>query len=84
MPIVYHRDAPVESFSHPYMEILTILAETGEAWMAGQEGVVKRTPGMTLSLPAHLRHGFRMTGDQPWSPYAVHVSPERVVPMYEE
>jgi quercetin dioxygenase-like cupin family protein len=26
--------------SHPYMEILTILAGTGEAWMEGQEGLV--------------------------------------------
>lgn len=84
MPIVYHRDVPVESFSHPYMEILTLLAATGEAWMARQEGVVKRTPGMTLSLPAHLRHGLRVTGDQPLPTYSVHVSPECVVPIHEE
>jgi mannose-6-phosphate isomerase-like protein (cupin superfamily) len=119
MPIVYHRDVPVESFpggatyqtlvgnaqgstpvrigiqvsppgyatlthSHPYIEILTILEGTGEAWMVGQEGVVKLTPGMTLSLPAHLRHGFRVTGDQPLTTYGVHVSPKRVVHIHEE
>ena len=31
--------------SHPYMEILTILSGTGEAWIEGQEGMAKLEPG---------------------------------------
>lgn len=70
--------------SHPYMEILTILDGTGEAWMEGQEGVVPLAPGMTLTLPAHLRHGFRVTGNQPLKTYGVHASSERIVHIHEE
>ena len=70
--------------SHPYMEILTILEGRGEVWMEGQEGTVTLEPGMTLTLPAHLRHGFRVTGDQPLQTYGVHVSPERIVYVHEE
>ena len=65
--------------SHPYMEILTILEGTGEAWMEGQEGVVRIEPGMTLVLPPNLRHGFRVTGSQSLKTYGVHSSPNRIV-----
>ncbi len=65
--------------SHPYMEILTILEGTGEAWMEGQDEVVPLAPGMTLVLPANLRHGFRATGEQPLKTYGVHASPHRIV-----
>jgi mannose-6-phosphate isomerase-like protein (cupin superfamily) len=70
--------------SHPYMEILTILEGTGEAWLDGREGVVPLTPGMTLVLPANLRHWFRVTGDQPLKTYGVHASPQRIVEVHAE
>ena len=69
--------------SHPYMEILTILEGTGEAWMEGQDGVIELKPGMTLVLPAHVRHGFRNTGTQPLKTYGVHASSHRLVDVHE-
>jgi mannose-6-phosphate isomerase-like protein (cupin superfamily)/ketosteroid isomerase-like protein len=68
--------------SHPYVEILTILAGTGEAWMEGREGTVALAPGMTLVLPAHVPHGFRVTGAGPLTTYGVHSSPHRIVDVH--
>jgi mannose-6-phosphate isomerase-like protein (cupin superfamily) len=65
--------------SHPYMEILTILAGEGEAWMDGEPGPIRIAPGMTLVLPANVRHGFRVTGTSPLETLGVHVSPRRIV-----
>jgi quercetin dioxygenase-like cupin family protein len=114
MPIVYHKDVPLEPFpggatyqtlvgdttgstpvrvgiqvsppgyrtpthSHPYMEIITILDGTGEAWMEGREGTVKLEPGMTLVLAPDLPHGFRATGSHPLRTLGVHASPHRIV-----
>jgi quercetin dioxygenase-like cupin family protein len=70
--------------SHPYTEIITILEGRGEAWMEGQDGVVELRPGMTLMLPPHLRHGFRVVGGQPLQTYGVHASPHRIVDMHQE
>jgi mannose-6-phosphate isomerase-like protein (cupin superfamily) len=117
MPIVYHKDVPLESFgggatyqtlvgdaegstpvrigiqvsppgyatpthSHPYVEILTILEGTGEAWMQGRDDLVALQPGMTLILPADLPHWFRATGEQPLKTYGVHASPHRLVDIH--
>jgi mannose-6-phosphate isomerase-like protein (cupin superfamily) len=69
--------------SHPYMEILTILSGTGEAWIEGQEGLTMLEPGMTLVLSAHQPHWFRATGNAPLVTYGVHASPDRIVDIHE-
>lgn len=69
--------------SHPYMEILTILSGTGEAWIEGQEGLTMLESGMTLVLSAHQPHWFRATGDAPLVTYGVHASPDRIVDIHE-
>ena len=69
--------------SHPYMEILTIMSGTGEAWIEGQEGVATLEPGMTLVLPANQPHWFKATGDEPLVTYGVHASPDRIVDIHE-
>ena len=65
--------------AHPYLEIVTVLEGTGEAWMEGTDGVVRIEPGTTMVLPANVRHGFRVTGDGPLKTYGVHASPDRIV-----
>jgi quercetin dioxygenase-like cupin family protein len=70
--------------SHPYLEIITILSGAGEAWIEGQDDLVALEPGVTLTLPANQRHGFRATGDQPLTTYGVHASPDRIVHVHEE
>lgn len=65
--------------SHPYMEIVSIIEGEGEAWMDGQDGVATIGPGTTLVLPAHVKHGFRVTGDVPLKTCGVHASAKRIV-----
>ena len=65
--------------SHPYMEILTVLEGTGEAWIEGRDGVIPLAPDMTLAIPADCPHGFRVTGDVALKTYGVHASPDRIV-----
>ena len=69
--------------SHPYMEVITILSGTGEAWVEGQDELIMLKPGITLALPAHQPHWFRATGDEPLTTYGVHASSERVVQVHE-
>ncbi|MSO75553.1 MAG: cupin domain-containing protein [Alphaproteobacteria bacterium] len=69
--------------SHPYMEILTIIAGTGEAWGEGLEGLLKLEPGMTVVLPAYQRHAFRVTGTGQLVTHGVHASPERIVEVHK-
>ena len=68
--------------SHPYMEILTILEGSGEAWMDGRDGLVSLEPGMTLVLPPNVRHWFRVTGDREFKTLGVHSSPDRIVNVH--
>ena len=68
--------------SHPYIEILTIVAGTGEAWGEGFEGLLQLTPGMTIVLPANKRHAFRVTGTGPLVTHGVHASPLRTVEVH--
>jgi quercetin dioxygenase-like cupin family protein len=70
--------------SHPYMEVVTVVAGTGEAWIDGQEGLTSIGPGVTLVLPPNVKHGFRVTGTQPLETYGVHASPDRVVEFFPE
>ena len=65
--------------SHPYMEVVSVIEGTGEAWMEGVEGTVAIGPGTTLAVPPHVKHGFRVTGSVPLKTYGVHASPERIV-----
>jgi mannose-6-phosphate isomerase-like protein (cupin superfamily) len=65
--------------AHPYVEVLTILEGTGEAWIEGEDGTVALATGMTLVFPAGTTHGFRVTGDAPLRTYGVHASPDRIV-----
>ena len=72
--------------SHPYTEILTVLEGEGVAWMEdGPESYIETPlkPGMTMVLPAHVRHGFRVTGETALVTYGLHVSPDRVVHIHD-
>ena len=70
--------------SHPYMEIVSVLEGTGEAWMDGVEGTVAIGPGTTLAMLPNVRHGFCATGTVPLKTYGVHASPERIVARHPE
>lgn len=65
--------------SHPYMEVVSVIEGHGEAWMDGQDGTTPIGPGTTLVLPANVKHGFRVTGDEPMKTYGVHASAKRIV-----
>jgi mannose-6-phosphate isomerase-like protein (cupin superfamily) len=69
--------------SHPYMEILTVLEGRGEAWIEGDERLIPMFPGITLVVPANVRHYFRATGDKPLKTYGVHASAHRIVNFHE-
>jgi quercetin dioxygenase-like cupin family protein len=65
--------------SHPYVEVLTVLEGTGEAWLDGEAGTVAMAPGVTISIPAGRVHGFRVLGDRPLITYGIHTFGRRVV-----
>ena len=65
--------------AHPYVEIVTVLEGTGEAWIDGEADDIKIGAGMTMVFPANTAHGFRVTGDSPLVTYGIHSSPDRVV-----
>ena len=65
--------------AHPYVEIVTVLEGTGEAWIDGEDGVTEIGPGMTMVFPPNTAHGFRVTGDAPLVTFGVHSSPDRIV-----
>jgi mannose-6-phosphate isomerase-like protein (cupin superfamily) len=65
--------------SHPYVEVLTVLAGRGEAWLDGEDGTVAMAPGVTISIPAGRAHGFRVLGDEPLVTYGIHASGKRIV-----
>ncbi len=68
--------------SHPYVEAITVLEGTGEAWAEGEDTVALR-PGVTLILPPGQRHGFRVTGEVPLKTLGIHASPHRIVDIEE-
>ena len=65
--------------SHPYMEVVSVIEGTGEAWLEGQDEITALAPGTTLVLPANVKHGFRVTGDKPMKTYGVHAAARRIV-----
>lgn len=64
--------------SHPYMEVITVIEGTGEAWIGREEDATAIGPGSTIAVPANTAHGFRNTGQAPMRTYGVHVSPIRI------
>ena len=70
--------------SHPYLEVVSVIEGTGEAWIEGEDGVVDIGPGTTLVLPAGVRHGFRVTGTGPMRTHGVHASPHRLVDHFPD
>jgi quercetin dioxygenase-like cupin family protein len=70
--------------SHPYMEIVTVLEGEGEAWLEDTGGVVALRPGMSLVMPAGMKHWFSATGDRPLRIIGVHASPQRTVEVHGE
>ena len=65
--------------SHPYVELLTVLDGEGEAWVDGEDGVIKLEPGVTIALPANRVHSFRTLGDKPLVTFGIHASDKRIV-----
>lgn len=65
--------------SHPYVETLTVISGRGEAWLDGEPGTVAMEPGVTVVLPAHRNHAFRVVGDEPLVTLGIHTYPKRIV-----
>jgi quercetin dioxygenase-like cupin family protein len=65
--------------SHPYVEVLTVLEGRGEAWLDGEDEVVRLEPGMSIAFPANRVHGFRTVGDRPLVTYGIHTFGKRIV-----
>lgn len=70
--------------SHPYMEVITVLEGAGEAWIEGSDQRVALSPGVTLVLPANVRHWFAATGEAPLKTYGVHASSKRIVDVHAQ
>ena len=69
--------------SHPYAEVLTVLEGRGEAWLAGEEGVVTLESGVSITFPANRVHGFRVVGGQPLVTFGIHTAGKRIVDYVE-
>jgi len=64
--------------SHPYMEVITVIEGTGEAWIDGEVDRIPIGPGSTIVAPPNKAHGFRNTGQTPMRSYGIHASPIRI------
>ena len=64
--------------SHPYMEIVTVIEGTGEAWIGSEANATAIGPGSTIVAHPNVAHGFRNTGQTPMRSYGVHASPVRI------
>lgn len=69
--------------SHPYVEVITVLEGEAEGWSEDRDGPVTLKPGITLVIPPHQRHGFRVVGETPFKTYGVHASPDRIVEVHD-
>jgi quercetin dioxygenase-like cupin family protein len=65
--------------SHPYVEMLTVLDGSGEAWVDGEDGVIRLEPGLSIALPAGRVHGFRTLGERSLVTFGIHMSVRRIV-----
>jgi quercetin dioxygenase-like cupin family protein len=68
--------------SHPYMEIITVLEGEGEAWLEDTDGIVALRAGMSLVMPAGIKHWFCAIGEKPLKIMGVHASPNRTVDVH--
>ena len=66
------------------MEVVSVIAGAGEAWIEGTDGVAAIGPGDTLVLSPGVKHGFRVTGGAPLTTYGVHASSDRVVEWFPQ
>ena len=64
--------------AHPYMEVITVIEGTGEAWIGDEDNAMAIGPGSTVVAPANSPHGFRNTGKAPMRSFGVHASPKRI------
>jgi quercetin dioxygenase-like cupin family protein len=69
--------------SHPYAEVLTVLAGRGEAWLADEDGVVGLEPGVSITFAANRVHAFRVVGEEPLVTYGIHTFGKRIVNYVE-
>jgi len=60
-----------------------VLEGRGEAWLAGEEGVVPLEPGVSSVLLANRRHAFRVVGDRPLVTFGIHTAGKRIVDYAE-
>lgn len=65
--------------SHPYVETLTVLEGRGEVWLDGEDKKVALEPGVTVTIPAGRKHGFRAVGDKPLVTLGIHMHGKRIV-----
>lgn len=70
--------------SHPYLEVITVLEGQGEAWLEDTDGVVQLRPGVSLVMPAGVKHWFCATGEAPLRIMGIHAAPARTVVVHEE
>lgn len=63
--------------SHPYMEVVTVIEGTGEAWIGSEANASRIGPGSTIIAHPNEPHGFRNTGPTPMRSIGVHASPVR-------
>lgn len=70
--------------AHPYMEVVTVIEGTGEAWFDSEANATPVGPGSTIAIPPNVAHGFRNTGETPMRTYGVHASPVRIVHRDED
>jgi mannose-6-phosphate isomerase-like protein (cupin superfamily) len=69
--------------SHPYVETLTVLEGRGEVWLDGDDRMVTLEPGITVTIPANRKHGFRALGDKPLVTLGIHMHGRRIVDYVE-
>lgn len=69
--------------SHPYQEVIMVMAGEGEAWTSEAGETAALQPGVTLVLPAGVKHWFRATGSAPLKIYGIHASPKRIVTVHD-
>ncbi len=66
--------------AHPYMEVVTVIEGTGEAWIGDEENAAADRPGLDHRRPGRIR---RMASAIParrlMRTYGVHASPVRIV-----
>jgi quercetin dioxygenase-like cupin family protein len=65
--------------SHPYAEILTAIEGRGEVWLDGDATRVALEPGVSVLVPAHVRHSFGALGDRPLVTLGIHAHGQRIV-----